>query len=118
MSSLQMNNKMFVTQTVLERQVQILKNIRIPEMLKNSDNYNYRHMGNSRYSTLIMLEKLGYRTIEEFIDDVVPKSIRLQEHNYFKHDGRELNGIRSEQLLLERMRQLADNNIVNKSFIG
>jgi len=113
-----MNNKMFVTQTVLEKQVEIMKNPRIPEMLKNQDNYVYRHMGNSRYSTQIMLEKLGYKTLDEFIEEVVPDSIKLQEHNYFKHDGKELNGIRSEQLLLERMRQLADNNIVNKSLIG
>lgn len=118
MSSLQMNNKMFVTKTVLEKQVDIMRNPRIPEMLKNQDNYVYRHMGNSLYSTNTMLSKLGYKTLDEFIEEVVPDSIKLQEHNYFKHDGKELNGIRSEALLLERMRQLADNNIVNKSLIG
>jgi glycine dehydrogenase len=36
----------------------------------------------------------------------------------FKHDGKELNGIDSETLMLERMRLLANNNVVNKSFIG
>jgi len=36
----------------------------------------------------------------------------------FKHDGKELNGIDSETLMLERMRLLANNNVVNKSYIG
>lgn len=75
-------------------------------------------MGNSAYSTAKMLEFLKVETIEELMDQVVPKSIRLTAENRFKHNGLELEGIDSEVLMLERMRQLADNNVINKSFIG
>lgn len=60
MSSLQMNNKMFITQSILQKQVEIMKNAKIPEALKSSDNYVYRHMGNSTHSTKRMLDQLGY----------------------------------------------------------
>mmetsp|Transcript_5566 Transcript_5566/g.9555 ORF Transcript_5566/g.9555 Transcript_5566/m.9555 type:complete len:86 (+) Transcript_5566:383-640(+) len=56
--------------------------------------------------------------MNELMDQVVPDSIRLSEDAMFKHNGRELNGIDSESLMLERMRQLATNNVINKSFIG
>lgn len=65
-----------------------------------------------------MLDKLGYESLDAFIEEVVPDSIKLQPHNYFKHGGHNLHGIRSETLMLERMRQFADNNVVNKSLIG
>lgn len=48
----------------------------------------------------------------------MPNGIKLTEADYFKHQGNELNGIKSETLMLERMRQFASNNIVHKSFIG
>lgn len=113
-----MNNKMFITKTVLEKQVAIMKDERIPKSLKASDEYVYRHMGNSAYSTDKMLEFLGCKTIEELMEQVVPKSIALTPETRFKHNGMELDGIDSENLMLERMRQLADNNVINKSFIG
>ena len=47
LSGLQMNNKMFITQNVLEKQVAIMKDENIPKQLKASDEYVYRHMGNS-----------------------------------------------------------------------
>lgn len=36
----------------------------------------------------------------------------------FKHDGKELMGIDSETLMLERMRQLMNSNLIYKNFIG
>ena len=118
MSSLQMNNKMFVSKSILQQQVDIMQNPKIPEALKSSDNYVYRHMGNSLHSTKRMLDQLGYDNLENFIKEVVPDAIKLNDGNYFKHQGNELNGIKSETLMLERMRQFASNNIVHKSFIG
>mmetsp|Transcript_5566 Transcript_5566/g.9553 ORF Transcript_5566/g.9553 Transcript_5566/m.9553 type:complete len:108 (+) Transcript_5566:20-343(+) len=47
MTGLQMNNKMFITKQVLDQQVSIIKNKNIPSQLKQSDEYVYRHMGNS-----------------------------------------------------------------------
>ena len=95
-----------------------MKNPKIPSTLKQSDPYTYRHVGNSANATQIMLEKLGYSSISEFLEDVVPEAIRLDESSYFKHMGHELTGVPSENLVLERMRQFASNNTVNKSFIG
>ena len=118
LSGLQMNNKMFITKSVLEKQVAIMKDENIPKTLKASDEYVYRHMGNSAGSTKKILDFLGVASVEELMDQVVPKSIRLTDENRFKHNGKELEGIDSETLMLERMRQLADNNVINKSFIG
>lgn len=47
MSSLQLNDKLFVTKSILDKQVDIQKNENIPKELKSSDDYSYRHMGNS-----------------------------------------------------------------------
>jgi glycine dehydrogenase len=119
LSGLQMNNKMFITQNVLEKQVAIMKDENIPKQLKASDEYVYRHMGNSKGKTeKTILEFLGVASVEELMDQVVPKAIRLTPETRFKHNGLELEGIDSEVLMLERMRQLADNNVINKSFIG
>lgn len=118
MSGLQMNNKMFITKKVLEQQVDIMKNDSIPSDLKQSDQFVYRHIGNSEHSTRKMLDFLKYDSIESFIDDVIPESIRLTKDQYFQHDGKSLDGIDSESLMLERIRQLAANNVVHKSYIG
>jgi glycine cleavage system pyridoxal-binding protein P len=44
--------------------VEILENKNIPKALKNSDDYVYRHMGNSTNSTNYMLKELGVESIE------------------------------------------------------
>jgi len=118
MEGMRLNNKMYITKNILDKQVEIMKNEDIPKALKPTDMYAYRHLGNSEHSTKKMLDFLGYENMDKFINDVVPDSIRLTSDNYFKHNGIELTGIQSETLMLERMRQLAENNIVHKSFIG
>lgn len=52
------------------------------------------------------------------MDQVVPAAIRLSPENRFKHNGKELQGIDSETMMLERISQLASNNVINKSYIG
>lgn len=52
------------------------------------------------------------------MDQVVPEAIRLKPEHRFKHNGKELQGIDSELMMLERVSQLAANNIINKSYIG
>jgi len=113
-----MNNKTFITKSVLEKQAEIMKDDEIPSQLKNSDDYVYRHMGNSDISTQKMLDYLKCKDINQLMDETVPEEIRLRSGAAFKHNGNELEGIDSETLMLERMRQLAELNIVNKSFIG
>lgn len=118
LSNVQMGSSMTIAKKVAEKTVDILRNENIPKVLKNSDEYVYRHMGNSLGSTQKMLKALDCDTMEQFIDQVVPDEIRLSQDSMFKHDGKELHGIDSETLMTERMRQLASNNIVNKSYIG
>jgi glycine dehydrogenase len=65
-----------------------------------------------------MLDFLEVETIEQLMDQVVPEAIRLAPDQRFKHNGKELQGIDSELMMLERIRQLASNNIVNKCYIG
>lgn len=50
----------------------IQKNPNIPKELKNSDDYTYRHMGNSDIGTEKMLSFLGYDSIDGLMNDVVP----------------------------------------------
>lgn len=95
-----------------------MKNEKIPEQLKQSDQFVYRHIGNSDNSTRRMLDFLKYKSTDDFINDVVPESIRLTKDQYFNHNGKTLDGIDSESLLLERIRQISSNNIVHKSYIG
>ena len=95
-----------------------MKNEDVPKQLKNSDEYVYRHMGNSDMSSKKMLSFLEVENIEQLMDQVVPAAIRLSPEDRFKHNGKELEGIDSETMMLERMRQLAANNVINKSFIG
>jgi len=64
------------------------------------------------------LEFLGVSSLNELVEQVVPEAIRLRPEQRFRHNGRELEGIDSETLMLERMRQLETANTVNKSFIG
>jgi len=95
-----------------------MKNPKIPQEIKQSDAFVYRHIGNSEISTRRMLDFLKYDSVEAFIDDVIPESIRLTKDNYFNHQGKQLEGIDSESLMLERVRQLSANNVVHKSYIG
>jgi len=52
-----MNNRMDITQKVLDKQVDIIENAEIPEKLKQSDQLVYGHLANSESST------------EEFLND-------------------------------------------------
>jgi hypothetical protein len=41
---------MYIKRAILDQQVTILNNENIPTQLKNSDNYIYRHLGNSSHN--------------------------------------------------------------------
>lgn len=61
----------------MNKEMECLNNEDIPESLKLSDAYIYRHLGNSGVSTQKMLDKLGCSTIDELMDQVVPDAIAL-----------------------------------------
>src|SRR5687768_4252020 len=70
-----------------------------------------RHIGPDTKDTAEMLHAIGAATLDELVDNIVPKDIRntkpldlpeaLDEHEYLKH-----------------MRRVASENILFKSFIG
>ena len=64
MTALKMNNKMFVAKNLLDWKVEIMKSDMGTKQLKQSDQYVYRHMGNSDHSTKRMLEFLECDSIE------------------------------------------------------
>ena len=46
--------------------------------LRNSDLFETRHLGLNNNDEKIMLNKLGFNLIEDFIDQVVPKDIQIK----------------------------------------
>ena len=47
--------------------------------LRNSDLFETRHLGLNNNDEKIMLNKLGFNLIEDFIDQVVPKDIQIKK---------------------------------------
>jgi glycine cleavage system pyridoxal-binding protein P len=95
---------MFMTKEIYDQQAGLMNDEKISSSLKNSDTYRYRHIGNSEIATKRALDFLEVSSIDELMDQVVPDTIRLKESDMFKHNGRELHGVDSETLMLERMR--------------
>ena len=58
-----------------------------------------------------MLQTLGFKTLDELIDQVVPEGIRVRE-------PLNLAPPLSEEMALRRMRQIMGLNKVMRSFIG
>ena len=49
--------------------------------LYNSDLFESRHLGLNEKDEKIMLNKLGFNTIEDFINQVVPKNIQIKNQS-------------------------------------
>src|ERR687897_809905 len=73
--------------------------------------FAYRHIGPRRADVEEMLELLGYESLEQFIDAVVPEEIRLRR-------PLALPPGRSEREVLQALRGLAGMNTVFRSYIG
>src|SRR5689334_4763913 len=73
--------------------------------------FAYRHIGPRREDLAEMLQTVGYRTLDEFIDAVVPAEIRLRR-------PLALPPGRSEREVLQALRGLAGMNRVFRSYIG
>src|SRR2546427_6243113 len=76
-----------------------------------TDRFVTRHIGPSPDETEAMLATLGYSSLDEFIDEVVPADIRL---------SRPLNlpPGRSEREVLQALRGFAAQNQLFRSYIG
>ena len=49
--------------------------------LHNSDLFESRHLGLNNNDEKIMLDKLGFNSIEDFINQVVPKNIIIENQS-------------------------------------
>jgi len=65
-----------------------------------------------------MLKFLQIESIDELIDETVPKAIRSPKDKAFEHRGKTIIGFDSESGVLRKMAQLASMNKTYKSYQG
>ena len=79
--------------------------------LSPTTKFENRHNGPSQEDVNMMLEKIGAASIEELIDQTIPKSIQLTK-------PLDLPSAKSEAAFLKEFKTLASKNKIFKSFIG
>ncbi|MDG2090163.1 MAG: aminomethyl-transferring glycine dehydrogenase [Gammaproteobacteria bacterium] len=79
--------------------------------LQTHQEFIARHLGPDTEQQQSMLTQLGYSNMDEFIQAVVPASIRM-------HDALDMQGSVSEEEALNELQDLAKQNKVFKSYIG
>ncbi|WRT65618.1 glycine dehydrogenase [Kwoniella shivajii] len=81
------------------------------------DTFLPRHLGPRQSDVESMLSTLGYKSMDEFVDDTIPRGIRTDKLTDKEDDG---NGIRpfSELELARRVGEVASLNKPMKSYIG
>jgi len=79
--------------------------------LENHADFIQRHIGPTAHQQKDMARTIGYDSLDALIDDTVPRNIRREQ-------PMQLPGAQTERQVLERLRELANRNIVNRSFIG
>ncbi len=82
-----------------------------PRTLPGSDNFVRRHVGPGESDVAKMLSALGYDTLDDLIDAVIPRDIRLKS-------ALEIPAGKSEYETLSGLRALAAKNKVYRSYIG
>ncbi|MDO4897638.1 MAG: aminomethyl-transferring glycine dehydrogenase [Moraxella sp.] len=71
----------------------------------------HRHLGNSTDEEQALLSAVGAKTLDEFVDSVVPQSVRLNK-------ALDLPLAMSEHNALAKLKSMADKITVAKSYIG
>ena len=79
--------------------------------LFNESEFVYRHLGSNETKQADLLSAIGYQDMASFINDTVPEPVRL-------HKDLDLPLAMSEHVALAKLRKMADNVTVNKSYIG
>ncbi len=79
--------------------------------LKQSNDFTSRHIGPNNEDAIEMLNTIGVASLDELIDQTVPESIRTREPLKLDESCTEKEG-------LSYLRDVANKNKVNKSFIG
>ena len=81
------------------------------ENLNKINLFSKRHLGSSEADINYMLREVGYDSMSSFIDSVVPGSI-------LKRNAVQIGEERTEEGVLEELKEIASKNKVFKSFIG
>ena len=79
--------------------------------LFNEAEFVYRHLGSNDDKQADLLSAVGYKDMASFINDTVPEPVRL-------HKELDLPVAMSEHAALAKLRTMADDITVNKSYIG
>ncbi|MDN3398378.1 aminomethyl-transferring glycine dehydrogenase [Psychrobacter sp. APC 3426] len=79
--------------------------------LFNEAEFVYRHLGSNETKQADLLSAVGYKDMASFINDTVPEPVRL-------HKELDLPVAMSEHAALAKLRTMADDITVNKSYIG
>lgn len=79
--------------------------------LSPTTKFENRHNGPSQEDIAMMLEKIGASSMEELIDQTIPKSIQMNQ-------PLDLPAAKSEAAFLKEFKTLASKNKIFKSFIG
>ena len=79
--------------------------------LFNEAEFVYRHLGSNDDKQADLLSAVGYKDMASFINDTVPEPVRL-------HKELDLPLAMSEHAALAKLRTMADDITVNKSYIG
>ncbi|MDC0436120.1 aminomethyl-transferring glycine dehydrogenase [Candidatus Pelagibacter sp.] len=81
-------------------------------MLKNAQkDFIRRHIGSSEKEQKFMLQELGYKNLDELINDTVPEKILFK-------DNLEIGDPNSEYKALRKLKVISQKNKVYSSFIG
>ena len=81
--------------------------------LHNCDLFESRHLGLNNNDKMIMLDKLGFNSIEDFINQVVPKDIQIKNEL-----ADNLPKGCSEREASHKINKLANQNVFKRSLIG
>jgi glycine dehydrogenase len=79
--------------------------------LENHSDFIQRHIGPTVKQQTEMARTIGYDNLDALIEDTVPGAIRRERAMH-------LPGARTEQAVITHLRELASQNVVNRSFIG
>ncbi|MGB1037852.1 MAG: aminomethyl-transferring glycine dehydrogenase [Bacteroidia bacterium] len=75
------------------------------------ENFSDRHNSISAQEETQMLEMMGYKSIDELISQTIPSEIRLEKEL-------NLDDPLTEVQLLEKLKAVADKNVIAKNYIG
>ena len=88
----------------------------MPHALDPADPFVVRHLGPSEADVSSMLETLGLSSLDQLVDETVPRSIRAEQP--LTLDGLPDDGLASEHVLIARLRELAGRNRTFRSYLG